>query len=91
MNTPAPTYTVPVPQKSEPVVWLLWLFTGAFGGHRYYLRSPLIGVLMTLTLGGFGFWALADAFFIPRRLRAVNATMAAPYLTPAAPPAGIAA
>ncbi|GAB6877127.1 TM2 domain-containing protein [Thermaerobacter litoralis] len=59
-------------QKSAVVAWLLWLFLGGLGGHRYYLGPVWQGILMTLTLGGLGFWALIDAFFIPRRLRAVN-------------------
>ncbi len=59
-------------QKAAVVAWLLWLFLGGLGGHRYYLGPVWQGILMTVTLGGLGFWALIDAFFIPRRLRAVN-------------------
>lgn len=59
-------------QKSAVVAWLLWLFLGGLGGHRYYLGPIWQAVLMTLTLGGLGFWALIDAFFIPRRLRALR-------------------
>lgn len=59
-------------QKSAVVAWLLWLFLGGLGGHRYYLGPVWQGILMTVTLGGLGFWALIDAFFIPRRLQAVN-------------------
>lgn len=65
-------------KKKQPVVmWLLWLFTGAIGGHRYYLGDIGKGIAMTLTLGGLGIWALIDAFFISRRLEAKNAEIEA--------------
>lgn len=59
-------------KKTPVVVWLLWLFTGGIGGHRYYLGDTGMGVAMTLTLGGIGIWALIDAVFINRRLRVKN-------------------
>jgi len=62
--------------KKQPVVmWLLWLFTGGIGGHRYYLGDVGKGVAMTLTLGGLGVWTLIDAFFISKRLEAKNAEL----------------
>jgi hypothetical protein len=54
--------------KSPLVTWLLWVFLGGIGGHRYYLGNIGRAIAMTLTLGGFGFWALIDAFFIPAAL-----------------------
>lgn len=59
-------------EKSAVVAWLLWLFLGVIGGHRYYLGPTWQAILMTLTLGGLGIWALIDAFFIPGRLRAIR-------------------
>ena len=56
-------------KKSPLVTWLLWLFTGGVGGHRYYLGNTGRGIAMTLTLGGLGVWTLIDAFFIGRALR----------------------
>lgn len=50
--------------KSKTPAWLLWLFTGGIGGHRYYMGDIGYAVAMTLTLGGLGFWSLIDAFFI---------------------------
>lgn len=64
-------------KKKPAVAWLLWLFTGAIGGHRYYLGDVGMGVAMTLTLGGFGVWALVDAFFINRRIAVKNAAIRA--------------
>lgn len=51
-------------KKSKLVAWLLWLFLGGIGGHRYYLGHIGRGILMTLTLGGLGIWTLINAFFI---------------------------
>ncbi len=50
--------------KSKTPAWLLWLFTGGIGGHRYYMGDIGYAVLMTLTLGGLGLWTLIDAFLI---------------------------
>ncbi|WP_323705956.1 TM2 domain-containing protein [Mammaliicoccus sciuri] len=50
--------------KSKTPAWLLWLFTGGIGGHRYYMGDIGYAVAMTLTLGGLGFWTLIDAFLI---------------------------
>lgn len=56
-------------QKSEVIMYVLWLFTGAIGGHRYYLGDIPYAIGMTLTLGGFGIWALLDVFFIGKRIK----------------------
>lgn len=50
--------------KSKTPAWLLWLFTGGIGGHRYYMGDVGYAVAMTLTLGGLGLWTLIDAFLI---------------------------
>jgi len=62
-------------KKSSAVMWLLWFFTGALGGHRYYLGDIGRGIAMTLTLGGLGVWALIDAFFIGKSLEQKNAKL----------------
>ena len=67
--------------KSTGAAYLLWLFLGGVGGHRFYLGKIKSGLLMLaifclgwLTLfigvGAFllaivGIWALIDAFLIP--------------------------
>lgn len=60
-------------KKSQVVAWVLWIFTGGIGGHRYYLGDIGYAILMTL-LGWatFGVWWLIEAFFINRRIRERN-------------------
>lgn len=57
-------------QKSVAAVWLLWLFLGGVGGHRFYLGRIGTGIAMLLTLGGIGIWWIVDAFLIPGMLKA---------------------
>ena len=48
--------------KSQALALLLCLllFIGLAGIHRFYLGYPVEGVIMLLTLGGCGIWALID-------------------------------
>ena len=55
-------------KKDKVVMYMLWLFLGGIGGHRYYLGDIGYAIGMTLTLGGLGVWALIDVFFIGKRL-----------------------
>lgn len=59
-------------KKSKTTAYLLWFFLGVLGGHRFYARNTLMGILMALTLGGCGIWALLDVFFIGSRIEALN-------------------
>lgn len=59
-------------QKREGIAYPLWLVTGVFGGHRFYLDRPGTGLLMFFTLGGAGLWWLADVLLIPRMVRKFN-------------------
>lgn len=60
-------------KKSTTVAWLLWLFTGGLGGHRFYLGHT--GYAVCLLLFGWmtlGLWPLIDAFFINKNLKKIN-------------------
>jgi TM2 domain-containing membrane protein YozV len=59
-------------KKSKTIAYLLWFFTGAFGGHRFYAGDTIRGICMLLTLGGIGIWALIDVFFIGSRIEEKN-------------------
>ena len=51
-------------QKEFFPVFLLCFFFGILGIHRFYLGKMGTGLLMAVTLGGFGIWALIDCILI---------------------------
>lgn len=62
-------------EKSVGLAYALWFFVGTLGGHRYYAGDIGMGVAMTLTLGGLGFWTLIDVFFIGNRITKKNSIL----------------
>ena len=50
--------------KYDVGVMLLCFFLGSFGVHRFYTGKIVTGILMLLTLGGCGIWALIDFIMI---------------------------
>lgn len=62
-------------KKSKGIAYVLWLFFGGLGGHRFYLGEILTAViLLIITLISFAFpwiliitaiWCLVDLFLIP--------------------------
>lgn len=72
--------------KSTGAAYLIWLFLGGLGGHRFYLgRGGSGAVMLILTIVGaltlvvgigavfliiVGIWALIDAFLIPGMIQA---------------------
>lgn len=53
-----------VSEKSRLAAFLLSVFTGVFGGHRFYVGKVGSGILQLCTLGGLGIWWLADCVLI---------------------------
>ena len=54
----------PRSEKSYITTLLLSFFLGSLGVHRFYVGKIGTGMLMLVTLGGFGIWALADSILI---------------------------
>lgn len=50
-------------KKIMPAFLLCFLF-GVFGAHRFYVGKIGTGILMILTFGGLGIWALIDMIMI---------------------------
>ncbi len=54
----------PVSPKSRLAAALLAWFLGVLGIHRFYVGKVGTGILMLITLGGLGIWALIDFIVI---------------------------
>ena len=50
--------------KKMVVAVLLCFFIGIIGVHRFYVGKVGTGILMIVTLGGLGIWALVDLIMI---------------------------
>ena len=55
---------VEVSDKKRLVALVLCFIFGPFGVHRFYVGKTTSAILMILTLGGFGIWALIDLIMI---------------------------
>ncbi len=58
-NTP-PCYNANVSRHSGIAALVLCICLGTLGIHRFYIGRVGTGILMLLTLGGFGIWVLID-------------------------------
>ncbi|MEO5356525.1 MAG: TM2 domain-containing protein [Nitrospirae bacterium YQR-1] len=51
-------------EKSRLVTLLLCFFLGWAGGHRFYVNKVGTGIIMLVTMGGFGIWYFVDLVMI---------------------------
>ena len=51
-------------EKSWGTCFLLFLFLGCFGAHRFYVGKIGTAILYIFTFGGVGIWALVDLISI---------------------------
>ena len=51
-------------EKKILFVFLICLFTGCLGFHRFFLGKYSSGLIMLVTLGGVGIWYIVDLFTI---------------------------
>lgn len=56
--------TSTISPKSRLVALLFCVLLGFLGVHRFYLGKIGTGILMVVTLGGLGIWALIDMILI---------------------------
>lgn len=72
-------------RKQPPIAWLLWLFFGLIGAHRFYFGDNKQGVMMIIATACFvvpgAIWALVDALKINGRLREFNTSVWAEIAT----------
>jgi len=62
--------------KSKVVAYLLLIFLGAFGVHKFYLDKIGLGILYLFTAGLFGFGIIIDLFILGMQVDLYNATHA---------------
>lgn len=60
------------PRKKMIVAYLLWLFAGLLGAHRFYLDREGTAAVQFFTGGGFLLWWAADGFLVPSMVRSYN-------------------
>ena len=60
------------PEKNLVVAYLLWLFLGIFGAHKFYLNRPLLGIAYFFTAGLLLIGWIIDLFTLPRQIDAYN-------------------
>jgi len=52
-------------ERNLVVAYIIWLFLGIIGGHRFYLGHYVLGIVYFFTWGFLGIGWLIDAFLLP--------------------------
>ncbi|EFC39089.1 TM2 domain-containing protein [Naegleria gruberi] len=75
-------------EKDVMIAYLLWFFVGMLGIHRFYLDSPVMGIVYFLTGGLCGIGWLIDICLIPgmvedcnRQFSTIHHTTTTTYVT----------
>ena len=63
MQSPPPALYQASEKRILPA-FILCLFVGVFGAHRFYAGKVGTGILQLFTLGGLGIWAFVDLILI---------------------------
>ena len=58
--------------KSSTTAWLLLVFAGGLGAHRFFLGKTGSGIAMLLTAGGLGVWTFIDLFLMNGMINETN-------------------
>lgn len=59
-------------RKSGGTAWLLLIFAGGLGAHRFYLGRTGSAIAMLLTAGLLGLWTIVDLFLMSGMIRETN-------------------
>jgi TM2 domain-containing membrane protein YozV len=59
-------------KKDVGVAYLLLIFLGCLGGHKFYIGKIGMGILYILTFGLFGIGLLIDLFILAGQVRQYN-------------------
>lgn len=63
-------------KKDVGVAYLLLIFLGLIGGHKFYIGKIGMGIFYILTLGGFcGLLPFIDLFLLAGQVRRYNETI----------------
>ena len=61
---PQPVHVIPISLSNRLAAFLLALFLGFLGAHRFYVGKVGTAILMIITAGGLGVWWLVDVIMI---------------------------
>jgi TM2 domain-containing membrane protein YozV len=65
--------------KSKTTAYLLCIFLGLFGAHKFYLKKPGMGILYWLTAGLFFVGWIIDLFTLSRQVDQYNSKLPQSY------------